>query len=291
MAESVQVFDKLWISPDDTTYTALEFMEGSTLGIAQETFLDTNGIRGTRQHSAARVRRTQLSTAGTLMFAPSASELDVLLPWILGTPEATDVFALGETLPARYIKTYRDGTKHLYDGLKVNRAVFSFSEGGPLTLAVDVLGVDETTDGDSTEADTIDDDAGPYVLSDAVLTLASTAYAFRAGSIEVNNALEVKFNNSITPTSIHATDLMVACNFSLPHGDSTALYGTAVGGIAGSVVFTVGSRSCTFALAGLAAPKQALPIGGRGARDLNFSGVARRTGSTAPLIVTNDSTG
>lgn len=290
MAEQVGVFDKIWISSDDTTYNALEFLEGTTLG-ANETFLDTNGIRGTRQHRAERVRRTQRQTSGTLQLAPVASELDLLLPWILGTAKTNDAtpIPIAETVPARYIKTFRDGTKHLYDGLKVNRAVFSAAEGGPLGLSIDVLGVDEATDADTTETDTIDDDAGPYVLSDGALTVGGTSYQFRSVQIEINNALQVKFNNSATPTAIHATDLMIQVSLSLPYGDATALYGSAISGVAVVATFTNGNRSLVFTLAGVAAPKQPLPIGQRAARDLNWTGMARRTGSTAPLTVTNDS--
>lgn len=290
MAESVQVFDKLWISADDTTYTALEFLEGSSLG-AQESFLDTNGIRGTRQHAAGRVRRTQRSTGGTLQFAPVASELDILLPWLLGANESTDVFALAETVPARYIKTSRDGTKHLYDGLKVNTGTFSAAEGGPLGLTLNVVGVDEATDGDATEADAIDDDAGPYVMSDCALTVGGTEYQFRQMSVEVNNFLQVKYNNSVTPSSITATDLEVRVSLALPYGDASALYGSALSGVAVVATFTNGNRSIALNLAGVAAPKQPLPIGARGPRDLAWSGIARRTGSTAPISVTNDSTG
>lgn len=290
MAEQVGTFDKIWISADDTTYTALEFLDGTTLG-AVETFTDSNGIRGTRQHGVLRVRRTQRMTQGSLQFAPSATELDTLLPWILGTAENADVFALAETVPARYIKTYRDGTKHLYDGLKVNRATFAFSEGAPLTLTCEVVGVDEATDGDATEADTIDDDAGPYVLSDCALTVGGTTYAFRSGQITIDNMLEVKFNNSVTPSAIHATDLEVGVALTLPYGDATALYGSAIGGVAVVATFTNGNRSLAITCSGVSTPKSPIPIGGRRARDLTWQGVARRTGSTAPISVTNDSSG
>jgi hypothetical protein len=276
---------------DDVTYTAFEFLEGTTLG-ANETFTDPNGVRGSRQHAAARVRRTQRSTSGTIVTAPSATELDKFLPWILGADESADAFALAETVPARYVKTYRDGTKHLYDGLKVNRAVFSCAEGGVLGLSMDVLGVDEVTDGDATESDPIDDDAGPYVLADCVLSGASTQYAFRQISVEVNNALQVKYNNSVTPSAIHATDLMVQVSLSLPYGDASALYGSSVSGVTVVATFTNGNRSLALTMSGVAAPKQPLPIGQRSARDLTWVGVARRTSAPLPPIaVTNDSSG
>lgn len=292
MAEQVGVYDRMWLSADDATYTAIEFLEGTSLGLSQ-VFNDTNGIRGTRQHSAARVRETQRQVSGTLQLAPVASELDLLIPWMLGNPKVNDATAIApaETLPARWIKTYRDGTKHKYNGLKVNRAVFSAAEGGPMQLSLDLMGVDEVTDAGATETDTIDDDAGPYVLSDCALTVGGTAYQFRSVSVEINNALQAKYNNSLTATSILATDLMVQVSLSLPYGDATALYGSALAGVAVVATFTNGNRSLALNLAGVAAPKQPLPIGQRAARDLTWVGVARRTGSTPPITITNDSSG
>ncbi|AWM35906.1 hypothetical protein GobsT_63610 [Gemmata obscuriglobus] len=291
MAEQIGTFDRMWLSADDATYTAIEFLEGTTLGLNQ-TLTDTNGIRGTRQHSAGRVRETQRQVSGTIQMAPVASELDLLLPWILGGNENADAFPLAEAVPARFVKTYRDGTKHLYNGLKVNRAVFSAAEGGPLGLALDVVGIDEAVDTDPTEADAIDDDAGPYVMSDCVLTVGGQAHQFRSISIEINNALQVRFNNSVTPSSISATDLMVGVNLSLPYGDTAALYGSAISGVAVVAMFTNGNRSIAFNLAGVSAPKQPLPLGQRGPRDLTWAGTARRTtGGAPPIAVTNDSTG
>lgn len=277
MAESVQVFDKLWISSDDSTYTALEFLEGSGIG-AVETFADSNGIRGTRQHSAERVRRTQRMVQGTLNFAPASGEIDLLIPWILGGT------TLQETLLSRYLITGRDGVYHKYNGLKVNRATFSAAEGSPLNVSLDVMGVDEASG--ASKADAISDDNGPFVLSDCTLTVGGTQYGFRSMQITIDNALETKFNNSVTPSSIHATDLACGVTLTLPYGDASALYGSALGGVTVVAAFA-NTTTLTITLAGVAAPKQPLGFGGRGARDLVWTGVARRTGSTAPIAITN----
>lgn len=287
MSESIRTFDKLFGSVDDNTYVALEFLDGSSLGVV-ETFLDPNGMRGSRQHDAERVRRSQRFVQGTLRFAPVPTELDFLLPAILGADESADSFALAETIPYRYFTTSRDGTLHKYQ-VKVNRAVFEFAEGAPLTLSLDVIGVDESAGSSRSEA--LGDDGGPYVMSDAGLTIGGTTYQFRSGQLEINNFLEVKYNNSVTPSAIHSTDLQIQIAYALPYGDASAAYGTAVTGVASVLTFTNGNRSTVFTLAGVAAPKQSLPLGGRGARDLPWTGIARRTGSTAPLVVTNDSTG
>lgn len=287
MAESIRTFDKLFMSADDSTYYALEFLDGSSLGVV-ETFLDPAGLRGSRQHDAERVRRIQRFVQGTLVFAPCASELDLLLPPILGAAESNDAFALAETIPYRYFTTSRDGTLHKYQ-VKVNRAVFSFSENSPLTLSMDVIGIDESAG--SSRSETITDDAGPYVMSDCALAVGGSSYAFRSGQIEINNFLEVKYNNSLTPSAIHATDLEVRVSLALPYGDASALYGSSIAGVTVVPTFTNGNRSIAFNLAGVATPKQSLPLGGRGARDLPWIGVARRTGSTDCISVTNDASG
>lgn len=287
MAEQVGTFDRIWLSADDVTYVALEVLEGSTLG-AQETFTNTKGIRGTRQAAAARTRRTRRMTQGTLQTSPTALELDALLPWILGTNEAANLFALAETVPARYAKVYRDGTKHLYDGLKVNRATFSCAENQPLSLAIEVMGVDEVADGDATETADFQDGSGPFVMSDCVLSVGGTGYQFRQISVDVNNALEMKFNNSVTPTSIRSTDLMVNVQLGLPYGDASALYGSAVGGVTVVATFTNGATSIALTCAGVAAPKNPLPFAMRRHRDLSWGGEARRTSAPLPPIsITN----
>lgn len=251
---------------------------------AQETFTNTKGIRGSRQQAATRTRRTQRMTRGNLQLSPTANELDLVLPWLLGANESTNLFALAETVPARYIKAYRDGTKHLYDGLKVNRGVFSCAEGQPLQLALEVMGVDETTDADATETAAFAEGSGPYVMSDCVLSVGGTEYQFRQLSIEVNNALEVKFNNRVTPSSIRATDLIVNVQLGLPYGDAAALYGSAVGGVTVVATFTNGSDSIAITCAGVAAPKNPLPIAMRRHRDLIWGGEARRTAAPLPPI-------
>lgn len=291
MAEHVGTFDRIWLSADDATYVALEVLEGTALGL-NETFTDTNGIRGTRQHAAARVRATQRMTRGNLNLAPTANEFDFLLPWILGgTEEATDTFNLAENVPARYAKTSRDGTKYLYDGLKVNSATFSCAEGQPLALQIEVMGVDEAPDGDATETADFQDGSGPYVMSDCVLTVGGTEYQFRQMSINVMNALDVKFNNSITPSSIRATDLMVGVQLGLPYGDATALYGSSVSGVTVVTTFTNGTKSIAITCAGVAAPRNPLPFAQRRHRDLNWGGMARRTSAPLPPIkVVNDIT-
>lgn len=291
MAEKVGVFNRLFISAgaSDGNYTEIEFIEGTTLGL-NEQFLDSNGIVGSRSRPAERVRRGLRQTGGALNLTPTPDELDILLQWSLGGTKSGDTIALAETVPARWIKTYRDGTYHLYDGVKVGSITFQANEGSLLSASVAVQGIDEASSTAPTSPAAIDLDAGPYVMTDCALTVGGTSYAFRQFALTVNNALETKFNNSITPTSIHATAREVQVALGLPYGDATALYGTALAGVAVVATFTNGTRSLTFTMPAVQTPKQPLELGTRLGLTLPWSGVARKSGSTSELTATNDVT-
>lgn len=288
MSESVGTFDKIWISADDSTYVGLEFLSGSTLGLS-ENLLDPNGIRGVRGHQYERVRRGTRQTGGTLLFNPTPADLDILLPWILGAAESSDTFALAETVSARYIKASRDGTVHKYDGLKVNAATFSASEGSLLQLAVEVVGVDEASA--SAPAVAIVDDA-PYVMMDGTATIAGDTVAFRSIEVGIQNQLETRYNNSATPSSVHAVDRLVTVGLQLPFGDQSSLYGSSSAFPGAQVVatFTNSTKSLSFTMVKVQVPRTPNELGNRAARNLNWRGVARRSGTTQELVVTNDST-
>lgn len=287
MPESVGTFDKLYLSSGttDAAYTALEFLPGSSLGLA-ETFLDPSGIRGVRGRQSERVRRGTRQVQGTLLFNPTPAELDLLLPWIMGAAKAVNDVALAETVPNRFLRTGRDGVFHVYSDCKAAQAVFSCAEGSLLQVAVSVVGKDEATTTDPTGS--IADDA-PYVMMDATATVGGAAYAFRSMQLSIDNGLETRFNNSTTPSSIHATDRTVGVQLGLPYGDAAALYNSALAGVAVVLAFTNGTKSLTATMPAVQSPRQPLELGNRAARTLNWSGVARRSGSTQELIFANDS--
>lgn len=296
MAEKVGVFNRLFLSTADTddVYAEVEFLEGSAVGV-QEVFTDPNGLRGSRQHRAERVRRTQRQVTGRLQFAPSPTELDLLLPWLAGGDKSTNTIPFAETLKKKYLIATRDGTHDKYTDVKVNQATFSCAEGSPLQVALDVIGVDETlgvslpADGDlTTLAESTE--LPCYVMSDCALTVGGTTYQFRQLQVTVANQLETRFNNSLTPTSIHATDLQVQVQLSLPLGDASALYGSAVTGVQVVATFTNGGTSFAITMNGVSAPKQTKDYGTRQALNLPWVGTARKNGTGDAIAFTNDST-
>jgi hypothetical protein len=287
MPESIGTFDRLWISPDNTTYTALEFLDGTDFRAA-ETFMNTGGTRGTRQERAERTRVTQRSVQGQIQCAPNAAELDMILAWAIG-PKSGDTFPYIENIPERFARTSRDGTINTYNGLRVNTLTFSASENSPLTCQMALIGIDEASGG-TAPAGAINDATSPYVMTDCVLEVGGTEYPFRQISISFNNALEVKYNNSIIATSIRSTSFQVEVGLTLPFGDTTAIYGTGIAGAALSATFTNGNTSLTFEFPCVQTPREGVPLGGRRARDVAWRGVPRKKGSDNLFTITNDST-
>ena len=291
MADKVGVFNRLGFGATGaTTATAeLEFLAGSTLGLS-ENFIDANAIRGTRSHGSERVRRGTRRVDGTLLLAPNPAELALLLPYIFGAVAAGTSFPLGESLTDFVLFPVRDGTVYTVNGLYVERAVFSAAEGAPMQLALTLVGKDEAASG-SMGAVAIDvASGGPFTLMDTVVSIAASAREVPAFELTVDNALEVKFRNSPTPTQIKATDRIVTVSLPLSVGTDSALYGSALAGVAVVITLTNGAVSLALTAAAVQAPKAPLPLGQRGILEFPWNGVARKIGSTPELSCVLDST-
>lgn len=295
MAEKVGVYNNLWLSPgaaDSGTYVELEFLEGTQLGLTEQ-FVNARGMNGTRVELAARTRRGTRQVQGQLVTAPSPEELDLLLEWATGGTKSGNNIDVAETagVPARWLRADRDGTVELYSGVRVGSFSLSASEGSPLQMSLQLQGVDEADSTSPTSPTALDVDAGPYMFQECVLSVGGTEYAARQFALQVDNRLEVRFNNSATPTSIHSTGCGAQVQLTLPLGDAAALYGSAVGGVAVVATFTNGARSLTITCAAVQTPKTPKPLGTRGALDLNWAGEIRKTGSSPFIRFANDSTG
>jgi hypothetical protein len=290
MADKVGAFNRLGYSATGagTATAEFEFLEGSTLGLTEE-FIDTNGIRGTRSHGSERVRRGTRRVDGQITMAPTPVELAVLLPLILGGTPAGTTYPLGESLTLFDLYGVRDGTVYTYDECAVEEAVFTAAEGGPMQLALTLVGKDETQAG-AMGAVTLDLTTQPFVLHDAAVSVAGGAREVSAFELRIRNVLEVKYRNSATPTQIKATDRIVSLDLPVSQGDNIALYGSAVGGVAASITLTNGAVSLAFSMSKVQAPKNPLPFGQRGILDFPWRGVARKDGSTLELVTTLDST-
>jgi hypothetical protein len=278
-----------------STSTVDQPLEVTSESIAlQEQFVDTAGLRGTRDHRAERLRRGTRQVGGALVCTPSPLELDYLLPKIAGGTKGavtTNVIDLAETLPEFYITVDRDTKVLTYDGCKVASAQFQAAVGGPLTVTANIVGKDETVGNTGTfPAITPDVTGAPYMLSDLALVVGGTTYYCSAIDFTLDNMLDVQFFNSETPTRITPMDRNVTINIQAPYGDAAALHGSALGGVAVVATFTQGTRSFVATFGAVSAPRNSAVSSGRGEIILNWSGVSRATGSTPSLSFTNDST-
>jgi hypothetical protein len=290
VADKVGAFNRLGYSAAGagTATVEFEFAEGSTLGLSEQ-FVDTNQIRGTLSHGSERVRRGVRRVDGSLVMAPTAVELATLLPMILGAAASGTSYALADTYTAVDLYGVRDSTVYTYDDVAVETATFYATEGGPMQVTLSVVGKDEAASG-SMGAVAVDTTTQPFVLADAVVTVNGSAREVSSFELTVQNVLEVKYRNSLTPTQIKKIDRIVTLSLPISLGTDSNLYGSALAGVAATVVLTNGTVSLTFSLAAVQAPKEPLPFGQRGILDFPWRGVARKSGSTLELVTTLDST-
>jgi len=160
-------------------------------------------------------------------------------------------------------------------------------------LALDIVGKTEATEAFPDIAASLSV-LQPYVLHQAVLTLASNTYAMDNLEIVIaNNVLRDRFYNTQTRSEIPEGSRLVTLSLDNPfNSDDTELYDIARAGITGSVVFTNGNYSCSFTFANLKMPRTRQPIGGRDqALDKRLTFTAYSTAAALELVIVNDATG
>lgn len=280
-------------SPIDTSSEPLEIVS-CTLKATGSTIV-SEGTRGTRSQSVERTAPGPYEVAGQIVCNPSPVEMDRLLPRILGADESTDTFALAETLPDFLVCVDKVAKVFTYSGCKVSRATFSGGRGQPIRLALDIIGKTEAEGNAGTYPSLTIDTGAFYVFNQGVLTIGGTAYEFDDFQLIIDNAVQARFGNSATATSVAPGDRIITLSVSTPYtSDEVALFTgrlAANASAAATLVFTNGNTSITFTLPAIkwsdpASPEVAsktseilLPVNYR----------AFKTGSSAELTITNDS--
>jgi hypothetical protein len=268
------------------TTSAIEISEESLK--LTEVVSDASGLRGTRSHSDVRARKVSRAVAGSVTLQPTPADLDVILPYLLGGVKSGTDTPLAESLADFFAAIKRDATCFTYSGCKINKATFSASAGQFLNLSLDIVGKDETTT--ETFPTVTYTTQSPFICSDCAVVVGGVTYAFESFSLTVENFLESKAFNSITPTRINATDRAVTWGFTFPSGDTTAIYGIASAAV--SATFTNGTVSLAINSAKVLAPKESPTVGSSRAEIMRpWNGVARRpTAGTDEVVFSVDST-
>lgn len=277
------------VSPIDTNSEAYAFISES---LKQTVELDIDpSIRGTRSRSKERSGLSLKRVGGDITMRPSPTELDRLLPRILGAAESTDSFAVAETLPEFLVSVYRVASTYTYAGCKVGSARFTGQEGQALQLIMSLLGKTRTKSADAFPSVAIDTDSF-YTFHQGVLTLNSVAHSFRSFELIVDNMMEVLFENSETATTVEAADRMVSLAVDVPFASAANTLQDAIDeaeDIAASLVFTNEGQSLTFTFPALMAADEDPVVSGKSKirYPLNFQ--ALQSGSNKEIVVTHDS--
>ena len=274
-------------------------------------FIGGNEIRGTRVAPGIRVREGARYFYGPITKYISPIELDTLIPKFLGD-EATDVFAPDEDIPYFGILVGRDEGIFItppkstfeYKDCKIDRVEIRGrapelgEEGEPdmVTATFFILASDRalTAWPASPPSHGTAANYAPWVFSDC------TGAAFLNGSaieieefvISLNNHLQPKYVNSLTPSSIMPRGRTVRVGLRIPWNDTNdALLGTTWTG-ANYLLFTNGLMSTKFEFGDLYIDHEDPTASrGKGQIALVINGVSYSSSSKAwDLKITNDST-
>lgn len=241
--------------------------------------LERRGIRGTRSHNITDTRLGPYRVSGTVSLEPSPAELLSLMTLAIGTGGN-----VAETMTSFNAIVNRTTTVKTYTNCRVNRATLRGRQGEILSLALDLVGETETTG----SAPAAPASAAPYIFSDVVLTLQSSARAVQEFELVIDNALIVdRFQNTLTVTDIPTGDRIVTLRSVHDYdSDNSALYDQAIAGATGTLVANDGTTGRTFTFGVLQVPAETPPIEGKGLILLTLDMVARKSGNIAEIAVT-----
>ena len=238
---------QLGIDSADPVTKRFEFVE-CTLA-AEPVIIGSQGILGTRSRASDRQRVAQIPVNGQIVLNPSPTELDLLLPWILGGTTSGGVTQLADTLLDRYVTVDKVQKVYTYAGVVVSRATLSGSPGQALTLTLDVEGKTET----EANAGTFPSLAIPtddfFVFSDLTVTLSGSSVPVSAFTLTIDNLVDAnRYMNSTARDQLPALDREVTLAISPPYTDDTKGIWTSVKAgtqLTGSFAFTDGSVTYT----------------------------------------------
>ncbi len=259
--------------------------------------IDSDGIRGTRSAAKENIRQGPYSIGGPITMNFSAGMLDLWLPRILGTDESVNVFAVADTLPVfGCLIGYDSNFKIEYKDCMVNQALFHAVAAGPddeprlADLTLDIWGL-TSANGTTLPVVSVPTAANfsPFIFSDVVMTVLSAAREVKEWWILIDNHLHRRWVNSVSATRMCPRKRTVMLRARVPFDTAnTDLYDQAIAGAAGTFALTnTGTNSCSFAFANLVSPSEGPVIPGKTELDLTLQFMARSSGATKELIVTN----
>ena len=263
------------------------------------------GISGTRSYYANRVREGSYMVSGRLSTDACQADLDFWLPRALGAAESSDVFDVDDSLATNGpfgMLIDRVGGIFQYDDCMVNRWVLRGAAGPGdqepevVEQILEIVGKDETlgtTWPGSPPSIGTGTNRAVYIVADATLTIGS-AYNIKEFVLVVDNAIQPRWVNSLTPTELCAQDrvVMLRCTLPFTATEFAAIYqhADAVTGVSASLAIAPSGaqHSTTIALEGLQWAQNSPTVPGKQDIDMPLTFIARKTGSASEIVVTNE---
>ncbi len=249
---------------------------------------DTDGLRGTRSHASERTAAGIYNVAGQLAYSLDPVLLDLIAPRFMGGSKSTNTIPLADVLPTFDVLIDRVAERFVYAGCYVNKATIRGQQGSKaIDTVLDIMGKSESVSATAFPSITAPT-AQPYVFSECVLTMQSATRNIMDFELTIDNVLKSRFANSQTATDISPTDRIITFKCTTPFTSAeTDLYNQALAGAEVTLVITNGSLSATFDMAVVQFPRMSPVVAGRDEIPLQLEGIARMSGSTKELIITN----
>jgi len=272
-----------------------------------ERIIGGRAITGSRSQYAGATRLGHTTVGGNLRTYTSAGDLDFWLPRILGAAEAANVFDVSDSLATNGqfgMLIDRVGGIFQYVNCFVDKAYWRAQAGptdGEAEVVEQVLSIVGTREhlGTSWPGSPPTFSAGgnraPLIMADAVLTVGATPFYMKSVVILVDNQIQPRWVNSITPTALCPSDRIVMVRAVLPFtAAADAVFGAAMyqhpnqaTGVAATIVFTHGSFVTTFTFTSLQWVKTTPQVRGKTEIVLQVDFQARKTDTASELVVTN----
>ena len=290
MAASIGTYGKLGIGSTSTVDKRIRYKDEDL--VARLGLIDGNEINGVLDRNIELMRDGEIRVGGPVNLIPNAVELTYLLQYIMGgtptgTPAVSYPLTQANTLPSFFTTIDRVIKVFTYAGCKIDKATFRATQGGPLELSLDIVGISasEAAAG-SFPAITLDLTNGPFVFRDLTMTVAGTTVKAKEFTLTIDNMLNKdRFFNSQTLQSIDQEDRKITFATSLPYGDHQALKaGFTSAGTAVVATFTNGGAVLIFNMVKVAIPYTDPGTPGKSELMLSAVGDAMASGSTAALV-------
>ena len=230
--------------------------------------LQDDGLRGTRTRNVERVTQGKIKISGGIELEPTPAELELLMPFILGTASSSGTYAVADSLPNLYLLADLVAKVATFT-TRVTKATFSCGPGEKLKLKLDLVGsvMSLGSAGSFASASIPAIDLNPpFRMMDtgSGLTINSIAYSIDEFELAIDNKIEPTYMQGQSATDLEPTDRIVTLRTRTKYTSAeTAIQTDQRAGTAraGSIAFTnASSQTFSFTFGSLVAPPKSVAV-------------------------------